>query len=185
VLLVLPALGAAFTLAACARDKTKALRVSAIALISIIPLYGLVSAVHVSHRNFTKFGFGIPAADYFVGKGFSKEDPGVLLSWIIDSPAELHGRLPKSDRVNIEARVYNPHPDQTVEIDVNGRAVGRWNLPVGYSEPATMIDLLPEEVGKVAIVGFRVGEIAPFEGGGESKRGIMLEWVDIKPAGGG
>ncbi|MGO4706740.1 hypothetical protein AB4072_13310 [Microvirga sp. 2MCAF38] len=183
ILLVLPTLGAIFSLAACLDDKRKVWRISLVALIALLPLYALVTALQTHRRTFTRFEFGIPAAAYFVGKGFSLEQPGVPLSWVLANPAELHGLMPRSGSVEIKGRLYNPHPGQMIEIAVNGRVVGAWKLEVGYSEPSLTVALQPDESGNDAVVQFRVGTIAAVAGSGDdTKRGIMFEWLAIEPA---
>jgi hypothetical protein len=179
--LIVPALGAAMGVLAATHSARSRLRAALVLSGLVIVAWGATSLLRVPSRDFTMVTFGTPASEYFIGRGFRKEDENLRLAWIVARPAELHGRLPDAGRVRLKARLYNDHPGQELAVAVDGREVGRFAVPVGYSDPVLDFSLLPQEAGAPATLQFLVGRIEATRANPKAALGVMVEWVQIEP----
>ncbi|MET0742679.1 MAG: hypothetical protein ABWY78_04850 [Microvirga sp.] len=179
--LVVPALGAAMGVLVAAHPAKMRLR-AGLALCALVAVaWGATSLLRVPSRDLTGVTFGTPGAEYFIGKGFRKEDENLRLAWIVARPAELHGRMPDAGRVRLKARLYNEHPGQDLAIAIDGREVGRFAVPVGYSDPVLDFSLLPREAGAPVTLQFLVGRLETSPASPKAALGVMVEWVQIEP----
>ena len=179
--LVVPAIGAAMAVFVATPSARHRLR-AAVALLAVVVIaWGATSLLRVPYRAFSMVEFGTPASEYFIGRGFRKENENLRLAWIVARPAELHGRLPDAGRVRLKARLYNEHPGQDLAVAIDGREVGRFAVPVGYSDPVLDFSLLPQEAGAPATLQFLVGRLEATRANPKTTLGVMVEWVQIEP----
>jgi hypothetical protein len=149
--------------------------------VALVLFWPLAQAIQPHDRSFGTVAFGTSDASAFIGKGFRREGPGVQSSWITANPATLFGVLPKSPRIGISTRLYNPHSDQKITVLLNGRQVGKWSPPIGVSDQTVDALLGEKESGSSSTVQFVVDQIKPFEGSGNAALGVMMYSVTITP----
>jgi hypothetical protein len=181
LLLILPLIGAVLSAIAQARDRRQLIACFATFAVALILLLPLTQTIHPHDRSFGTVTFGTRDASGFLGKGFRLEAPGVPSSWITANPATLYGLLPKSQRIEISARLYNPHVDQGVAVLLNGRLVGKWRPPTGVSNQSLDVSVNETESGSSSTVQFVVDQIRPFEGSENAALGVMMYSVAIAP----
>jgi hypothetical protein len=183
LLLVIPLIGAMFSAAAIVRDWRRFGRSAAWVLLAAALLWPLaLRVIDVRERPLHVVAFGTRSAEPFVGRGFRKEGPGYLISWIFERPATIHGVLPNAPAVKISTHFYNPHPGQAITILLNGRQVGRWEGDVGYHSQSAIARLEPSEARHAATIQFLVDRIEPFEGSGNAALGVLVDFLRVDPA---
>jgi hypothetical protein len=188
LLIVIPLIGAVLSATAYARDAKRFAATSALVVLVAALLWPLAGAIQTRERPLGTVVFGttepvgVLRAAAFIGHGFRREAPGLRVSWIIDSPATIHGVLPEAPAVKISANFYNPHPDQAITVLLNGRQVGRWKVDVGNNQPSVVARLDPNEAAQVGTIQLLVDRIETFEGSGNAALGVMMNSVTVAPA---
>jgi hypothetical protein len=181
LLLVIPLIGAILSTAAIARNWRRFAISAAWILLAAALLWPFaLRSIGAHERPLELVAFGTRSAEPFVGNGFRKEAPGYRVSWIFERPATIHGMLPQSPGVKISAHFYNPHPNQTVTVLLNGREIGEWNANVGDFQSSLTTRLQASEAGQVGTIQFMVNRIEPFEGSANAALGVMMYSVTVK-----
>jgi hypothetical protein len=182
LLLVIPLIGAMSSAAAVVRDWRRFAMSAARVLFAAALLWPLaLRAIDAHERPLDLVAFGTRSAEPFVGNGFRREAPGYHLSWIVERPATIHGVLPQTPGVKISAHFYNPHPNQTITVLLNGREIGKWDADIGHFQPSLTTRLQPSEAGQIGTIQFMVNQIEPFEGSENAALGVMMYSVTVEP----
>ena len=127
--------------------------------------------------------FGKLEATKFMDLGWSIEAPGYDLSWTILRNASLIGRLPQKDSVELTARFMSPHPDQRVDILINGRHVVTWNIAEGHSgyrEFSAKVELTESDRARPATVEFLVAKDGVLSTDYPRRLGIGVDWIKLQ-----
>jgi hypothetical protein len=128
--------------------------------------------------------FAQPTISRYLGIGWSAEAAGIAHSWVIASPAVVSGVLPTSGKARLTINVLNPHENQHVTIEMNGRDIAEWDSPQphGWEKHVIEFDLRADEQGQPARIEVIVKKI-DFTGGERARQtGIAVNVLKVESA---
>lgn len=126
--------------------------------------------------------FGEPEASKFQDLGWSVEARKYSFSWTIAGRAALIGKLPQKDFIRMIVKFSNPHPDQKVEVRLNGRTVATWKIdkPHSLREYVTKMKLSDSERDNINRVDFIIAKKGVLSDRDSRVLGICVDWVKFE-----
>jgi hypothetical protein len=144
---------------------------------------GMEYLFHDAEEQIMSFvDLGVLEASKHTDMGWSSEHPRYKVSWTVAEKATLIGKLPQKDQLRIVSRLLNPHPNQKVEIRLNGRSVAVWNIdePCGWREYDAQIELTEADKNCISRVEFIIKKSGVVSDASPRLLGICVDWVKFE-----
>lgn len=138
---------------------------------------------HIPDTPLNLIDLGTPESLNYLGMGWSgMEKTSVSQCWTLSNRAVVFCRIPDRQSSRVVVRMRTFVPGQKVELTLNGRPVGQWDVPpdMGFRDYAVAIDLKRNERRAVNELGFHVARSGQPSASDVRELGISVDWIKFE-----